>query len=226
MRKKVFLITFFVLFTKSFYALADDTCNCKDLLQRIELLESIIYQNTDNTLDTITPNSLPTSTTTPELGIQFVNIGDKTVLDFAEFSLDNIKWTDTLEPSDTSGYYSYYGDKEDEKYVSIWGTIKNLSGEKIYIDEMEIEFKFNGKYSYSGSIILEDNDKKGFTSSFCSVKPLSQSRIIIYTSVPDEIMSIYEQGDLTFGFKDDFSSLSYMDKLLDLPYVYKLEFRK
>ena len=78
----------------------------------------------------------PTLTPTPNVEAQSVHIGDKISLDFVEFSLDSIEWTKRIDPSDTSGYFTeYFSAKDDEQFLVLWGTMKNLSGESIRFDK-------------------------------------------------------------------------------------------
>lgn len=178
---------------------------------------------TDRVSDRV--NSVPSNTPTPKVEAKSIHIGDKVTLDFVEFSLDSIEWTERINPSDTSGYYSYYSAQDDEKYLVLWGTMKNLSGDSIRFDQMKIQFEFNEKYKFSGQIEMEDDDKGGFNSIY-SIKPLKQSRFIIFASIPNEIISLYDHGILTFGFDDFQHYVLSSDDFSDLDYVYHLDFSK
>ena len=170
------------------------------------------YGGTENTDLTPAPEVLPFS------------IGNKLHFDFMDFSLEKIEWTDDIMPHTArcdSRIYTHYEKKANETYLSIWGTVKNLSGDNISLDNIEAEFVFNDKYTYSGHISDEDDDHCGFGSSY--IKPLRATEFVLFVSVPEEVKTIYENAVLTFGFNNNLKR-TYGD-ISEKEYLYRMEIR-
>lgn len=107
-----------------------------------------------------------------------------------------------LLPSITDDYYSYIDDVEDETYIVVTGTVKNLSG-----DTIDIEFGtnnkivVNGTYTYTNGILTaEDEDHNSFYG--YEIKPLKSAKFVYYVSVPDELIEMYEFCEIEISFND------------------------
>lgn len=139
-------------------------------------------------------------------GFQEVFLGDTLELEFATITIDSAAWSDTLKPTDTSGVYSYMPDQENESYFYLSGTLKNTSGGSYSVEEIEAEFIFDNKYTYSAYVKADDggNDFYGDY-----VKPLSSVKYYITTSLPDEIKDTYSTCTINLGFAENFNYISY-----------------
>lgn len=126
-----------------------------------------------------------------------LGIGDTISEEFLEMTIDGAVVEQEIKPSNTSdSWYSYYSDQEDETYVVVYGTMKNLSGNDFeLIGGTSIEFCFDDKYTYYGSIEVEENDGSGFDS---WLKPLASRNYIIYASVPNELIDMYSSCTVNF----------------------------
>lgn len=160
------------------------------------------YISDDNTIATFymivgSPEAgeAPVETTAAEA--ESLGIGDTISEEFLEMTIDGAVVEQEIEPSNTSdGWYSYYSDQEDETYVVVYGTMKNLAGNDFeLIGGTSIEFCFDDKYTYYGSIEVEENDGSGFDS---WLKPLASRNYIIYASVPDELIDMYSSCTVNF----------------------------
>lgn len=155
-----------------------------------------------------------------------ISLGEKVSLENAEFQLDSVEWNDKMLPSNVSGTYSYMEDIDDEKYIIIRGTFKNKAGEsKNLPDNVKVQFIFNGKYKYHGSLVTEEDNGTGFNSLY-STKPLKKETIVLYASVPDEIADNWEEGGLQFGFNGNLSSSFFGNDLEKMENRYELKLSK
>jgi len=113
-----------------------------------------------------------------------------TIGDVMELTLEGSEWTDEIKPSNTSSVYSYYEDKDGEKYFVIKGKVKNIAGE-----DLDIEYVNQSKIvindTYKADIRIEAEETDG-TSFYANIKPLQTLNIIAYASLSDEAYSICE----------------------------------
>ncbi|NLY37184.1 MAG: hypothetical protein GX046_08120 [Tissierellia bacterium] len=111
-----------------------------------------------------------------------------------EITLTNSEWVESIIPSNTSGFYTYYEDEEGEKFFVIHGILKNIGSKDINIQWMnKSEITINEKYNFSANMELESNDGTDF---YASAKPLQTLNLIIYASISDEAYEIYESIDV------------------------------
>lgn len=138
-----------------------------------------------------------------EIDFTTVNAGDKIENDFVQMTIDSASVGQELYPRDdgTNYFLSGYGDKEDEQYLYIKGTIKNVFGSAYSADEMYVKFKFDDKYEYNGYVAVDDG-----TGDFYGdyMKPLTSADYYILASVPDEIINSYKTCEIKFAFHDNF----------------------
>lgn len=145
-------------------------------------------------------------------------IGDTINEEFMEMTIEGVVEEQEIEPSNKDSWYSYYSDQEDETYVVVYGTMKNLAGTDFeLIGGTDIEFCFDDKYTYYGSIEVEENDGAGFDS---WLKPLASRNYIIYASVPDELIDMYSTCTVTFRCSENIEWSS------DYAYTYEITFDK
>ncbi len=122
-----------------------------------------------------------------------------TIGDVMELTLESSEWVDEIKPSNAS--YSYYEDKEGEKYFVVRGKAKNLAGEDLnigYVNESEITI--NGKYKATVEIDAEQSDGTSF---YGAIKPLQTLNIIAYASVSGDVYNICENTNLTLNILSD-----------------------
>lgn len=111
-----------------------------------------------------------------------------TIGDVMELTLENSEWTDEIKPSNTSGSYCYYEDKEGEKYFVIKGKVKNIAGEDLdltYVNQSKIIVND----TYEADVTFEAEEKDG-TSFYGDVKPLQTLNFVAYASLSDEAYNI------------------------------------
>ena len=139
----------------------------------------------------------------PEIDFTIVNAGDKIENDFVQMTIDSASVAQELYPKDdgTQYFLSGYADKDSEQYLYIKGTIKNVSGAAYSADEMYVQFKFDDKYEYTGTVSI-DNGEGDFYGDY--MKPLTSADYYIWASVPDEIISSYKTCEIKFVFHDEF----------------------
>lgn len=151
-----------------------------------------------------TPEKQNTETTTDiaKDSNSLLNLGEvKNCNDIIELQFDSSEWLDTILPTNTSSFYSYYEDVEGESYFVLKGSIKNISADTIDIKFGSLNsFKFNDKYTYTGSFEAEGKDKSDFFG--YQLAPLTSATCYLYVSVPDEMKDNYEKCDIELGFSD------------------------
>ena len=151
-----------------------------------------------------------------------LNFGDQIKLDFVEMTITGASTSQELYPTDTSGVYSYYADKENETYFYIYGEIKNIGGNSYSVEDMNIQLTFDGKYNYTGYVAADDggNDFYGDI-----VKPFGKVKIYIYASIPDELINSYTTCTVKFAFQDEFKN-DYDTDFAKYKYCYKVDLVK
>ena len=154
-----------------------------------------------------------------KLAERSIKIGDTISLDFVEMSFDETGVADTILPVDTSGVYSYIGDKENEKYFYLTGTLKNTSGNAYSVDNIYAQIIFDGKYTYS-ALLAACNWSDDFYGD--RVNPLASVKYYIYASIPEELIESYSECVITFGFSDNFSTSKYSLTQDKCDYVYTI----
>lgn len=141
-------------------------------------------------------------------GFKEVNLGGSETLDFAVMTFESAGWSDELNPTDTSGVYSYHADKEGESYFWLSGNLKNTWGNSYQVDNIYAEITFNDAYTYTARLIADDGGNDFYGD---NVNPLKTIKYYIYASCPDEVKSIYKTATVKFGFKDNFERQSGSD---------------
>lgn len=122
-------------------------------------------------------------------------------------TLASCEWCEEIRPSNTSGVYSYYKDKDGEKYFVIRGELKNLSGKNLDIEyASDAELIINGRYNAHVNLETEENDGTSF---YGNVKPLQTLKLIVYVSVSDELYDICESMELRMKIVNDEEKLGY-----------------
>ncbi len=174
--------------------------------QVVSLQSQLGIQSSDSSGIVITPeeeNSTPAPTGTIPL-----TLGQKVVIDdIVEFTLNSCSWSQEVLPSNTKGSYTYYDDNEDETYIILRGTLTNISGDTIDIDDLqESEILVNNKYSFYVRMVAEDSDGAGFSS---GTKPLQTVNFVIYASISDGVKDIFENATITLLILNDPSRINY-----------------
>lgn len=118
------------------------------------------------------------------------------VADILDVTLTGAEWCDSIMPPDTSGFYSYYEDKEGEHYFVVHGTITSNASDSIDIRWCsDASALVNGKYNFSATMEFEDLDGCGFGE---EIRPLQTRAFILYASISDEVYSISETVQVKF----------------------------
>lgn len=157
-----------------------------------------------------------------DTGFTRINIGDSITLDFVELTFDTASWSDTIMPTDTSGFYSYLSDIDGESYFWLRGTLKNTAGSAYTVSNMVAEITFDEKYTYSAWLIAEDDGTDFYGD---SVNPLSSVTYYIYSSIPDELKTMYSSCQVRFGFAEAFNGSSF-DSFEECGYRYVMTLSK
>ncbi len=124
-----------------------------------------------------------------------------------DITITGAEWCDSVVPSDTSGAYSYYEDKDGETYFVVRGTITSYASTAFDIQwNSESGILINDKYSFSAAMEFEDVDGQGFGD---SIKPLQTCNFIIRSSVSDEAYNISESVQVSFSLPDNEEQLEY-----------------
>lgn len=118
------------------------------------------------------------------------------VADILDVTLTGAEWCDSIMPPDTSGFYSYYEDKEGERYFVVHGTITSHASDSINIKWCSnASALINDKYNFSATMEFEDLDGRGFGE---EIRPLQTRGFILYASISDEVYSISETVQIKF----------------------------
>lgn len=156
--------------------------------------------------------------TEPSISFETVNYGEIIKTDFIEMSIDKVSTMQEILPSDTSGVYSYYPDEEDETYFYLTGTIKNIGTDSYSVEEMNIQFTFDGKYNYYGYIAADDGGNDFYND---YVKPFGKIKYYMYASIPDELIKTYSTCTIKFAFHENLD-YDYSNDFSKYEYLYEL----
>ncbi len=119
--------------------------------------------------------------------------------DIAKAVFKSVKFTTDLLPSNTSGYYNHYPvDNASNTYLAVRFDITNNQTSARDCEEfVNVTATFMEKYTYTGFVVVEDTDGKGF-SSYEDIDPLSTRKFYFLIEVPKTVAeSNYE---LTISF--------------------------
>lgn len=138
--------------------------------------------------------------------------------DIAEITINGVSIEEEILPPDTSGSVYKYKNIENEKYIVLKGTFKNLmSGKFRDFNNFNGVLKVNNKYEYKSFIIVFANDD--VNTFYNEPDSLETMNCYIWVSVPDEIIN---DNSNTFDFYLDFfdnmnkKSINFKFKLKDI----------
>ncbi len=124
-----------------------------------------------------------------------------TIGNVMELTLESSEWLDVLLPSNTSGAYSYYDDKEGEKFFVVKGKVKSLANEAFDVSHThQSHILINGTYKADVEMETEESDGTSF---YGTLKPLQTLDVVIYASVSDEVYNICDDIVLTMEIVND-----------------------
>lgn len=135
-------------------------------------------------------------------GDTVVQIGDTIETDYFSMSIEKYD-SDTEIRSGTSQYgtYTYYSSDNGDPYFYIGGTLKNLGGTPVDIRNIYVQFCFDGKYNYKGSVDGYSSNSNGFIN---DVSPLASVDYYLYTAVPQELIDSFTTCTVRVGFTENF----------------------
>lgn len=118
---------------------------------------------------------------------------------YATMLFNGVEYTDDLLPSNTSGYYWHYEvENTSNTYLVVKLDITNYMNSSKNCDKfVGINALYMDKYSYSGFVVVEDEDKQGF-STYESISPLSTRHFYYLIEVPKTLVE--KDYTLTFTF--------------------------
>ncbi len=132
-----------------------------------------------------------------------INFGEQISLDFVEITIDGASSGDEIKPDNPQRVYSYLPDVDDEKYVYLYGTIKNVGGDQYeFADNIYVQFTFDDKYNYAGNITADEGGD--FSYIYAHLDPLKSEKFYITASIPNELAEQYEKFTVKFGFAENF----------------------
>ncbi len=119
--------------------------------------------------------------------------------DFAYMTFKGIEYTDDLLPSNTSDFYTHYEvDSKDNTYLVVKYDIENFQSTAKDADSfVGVKAVYMGKYTYTGFVVVEDSDKKGF-SSYEQIDPLTKRACYCLIEVPKTVSE--KEVELEFSF--------------------------
>lgn len=122
---------------------------------------------------------------------------------------NGIEYTDDLLPSNTSGAYSHYDiDNSSNTYLVAKFDITNyMSSEKDCDTFIGIKALYLDKYTYTGFVVVEDDDGKGF-SSYEDISPLSTRHFYYLIEVPKTVV----ENDVTLTISFNGKEYTYTGK--------------
>lgn len=135
-------------------------------------------------------------------GDTIVRIGDTIETDYISMTIEKYD-SDTEIRSGASQYgmYSYYTSENGQPYFYIYGTLKNLGGNPVDIRNIYVQFCFDGKYNYKGSV---EGVNSGYSSFIHDLSPLTSVNYYMYADVPQELIDGFTTCVVRVGFTENF----------------------
>lgn len=129
-----------------------------------------------------------------------IKVGDTiNAENFADLMFTGIEYTNDLLPSNTSGYYRHYEiDNTSNTYLVVKFDITNYMDSARDCDTFAgVKALYMNKYTYTGFVVVEDTDGKGF-SSYEDISPLSTRHFYYLIEVPTAVVD--KELNLTISF--------------------------
>lgn len=120
-------------------------------------------------------------------------------IDYATLVFNGIEYTDNLLPSNTTGSYRHYEiDNTSNTYLVVKFDITNYMSSKKDCDIfVGVKALYMNKYTYTGFVVVEDEDGKGF-SSYEDISPLTTRHFYYLIEVPKTVTE--NEVTLTISF--------------------------
>lgn len=124
-----------------------------------------------------------------------VNLNEKLIVgSMYEITFLESEWCEEIYPSSEDAY-SYYPDKDGEKYFVVRAKVKNISSKEVDFQyDSACVVKADGKYEVNGTAETENSDGTAF---YGNIKPLQEGNVVIYFSVSDEMYSTCSSFEVT-----------------------------
>lgn len=124
-------------------------------------------------------------------------LGDET---YAVLTYVSLEYTDDVIPSNTSRSYSHYPvDNPDNTYLLVKFDVTNYQSTGKRCDTfIGMKATYLDKYTYTGSVVVEDTDGRGF-SSYDSIEPLTTRHLYYKIEVPKAVTENPVQITLSFA---------------------------
>lgn len=119
--------------------------------------------------------------------------------DYAALTLKKVFYTEKLEPTDTSSFYTYYDvDNAENTYLVVNYALTNYQSTDKEADSFaSVKARYMDKYEYDGFVVVEDSDKQGFNN-FAGIGPLEKGNVFCLIEVPKTVVT--NDVELTFVF--------------------------
>lgn len=129
--------------------------------------------------------------------------------DYATLMFNGIEYTDDLLPSNTSGFYSHYNiDNASDTYLVVKFDVTNyMSSDRDCENFVGITALYLDKYTYTGFVVVEDDDGRGF-SSYENISPLSTRHFYYLIEVPKTVV----ENDVTLTISFNGKEYTYTGK--------------
>lgn len=131
-----------------------------------------------------------------------VKLGETIETDYFSMKLEK-QGSDTEIRSGSSQYgtYSYYKSDNGDPFFYIYGNLKNLGGKPVDVRNIYVQFCFDGKYNYKGTVEGVSSDYSNFIT---DISPLASTDFYMYTSVPQELINSFSTCTVRVGFTKNF----------------------
>lgn len=164
----------------------------------------IIAKNIQNAFKNVSINSNDESNSTSNitkneaknnniLAVATVNKGEKiTINDYLEIEFRNTKFTQRIDPTKPSSFYTYFDVKDPatNKLLAVELGIKNLATTQFKGTALpKAIIKYDNKYEYSCTLIVEEDDGSNMEGYdwYMDIDPLKTKKFYYYVEIPKEI---------------------------------------
>lgn len=130
---------------------------------------------------------------------QQISVGEQISTDVCTFTIDSFGYQDTILPSNTSGFYTYYDDQADSTYlVAHFSYTNNASSYAVIGYATKAQFNVGGN-TYEASIELDGGTLFGRS---YRLEAKQAGTGVIYAAIPDSVKNSPD-ATLTWSIPDD-----------------------
>lgn len=132
-----------------------------------------------------------------------ISLGETISNENIEFTLNKVELSYDVMPDTPPSYYTHYPANNNQVYIYVNASIKNLKQQSIECDEIySVTANYNNGYNYQGFNIVTDTDGDFTYANIKSVAPLQTLGVHCLINCPEEVEQSENPLDITIKLKN------------------------